>query len=178
MNDPSFLLKVLYLESKKRYFVFKTLFFAFFYLIFSVILINHASFWSFFTANYGIAAKSKILTLIAIGSFQALSFSDQMFIVLISLLFGLNLELVLRKLRFLASFGSLHIVFGSGLISIAATGCASCGLSIASFVGLSAVLITLPFHGIELYILSLLILILSLFYNLKSLIKACNIKKV
>lgn len=113
---------------------------------------------------------------ILIGSFQALDIRDTTLLVIVSILFGLNTELVLRKIKFLASYGSLHVTFGTGLIALAATGCASCGLSLVSLVGLGGALAALPFHGLELYFVSIFILFASLWYNLNSLVKACKIR--
>lgn len=176
MQHLLFLLKVLVLEAKKRNFILKSIFFGSTYLTVSIIFINYKSFWSFFSSEYEILSKTRVLILIFLGSFQSLSGNDIALLLITATLFGLNVELVLRKMKFLASLGSLHIAFGTGLISLAATGCASCGLSIASIVGLSAALVSLPFHGLELYVISILILLFSLFYNLQTLVKACNIK--
>ena len=171
-----FLTRVLISESKKRNFILKSLFFALLYTSLSIILINYKSYLSFAQSDYDIFGKIKVLLFIFAGSFQALDTRDTILLLTTAILFGLNLELVLRKIKFLASFGNLHVTLGTGLITLAATGCASCGLSIASIVGLSGVLVLLPFHGLELYIVSILVLLVSLFYNLRTLVKVCKIK--
>jgi hypothetical protein len=173
---PTFLLKVLIDESKKRNFILKSLFFVFLYLLLSFALINYQSILSIGASEYSIFAKLKIISIIIYGTFQAVSETDAILIILSAILFGLNIELVLRKVKFLASRGSLHLTFGAGLITLVASGCASCGLSLASIVGLSAAIAILPFHGVELYFLAIAILLASLFYNLHSLVKACKIK--
>jgi hypothetical protein len=170
-----FLTKVLISESQKRGFVLKFLLFSLFYFLLALILFNYQSYISILTSNYDVLAKIKILIIIFFGSFYVISGVDILFLSIISVLFGLNIELVLRKIKFLAGAGNLHVAFGVGLISIAASGCASCGLSLASMVGLSAVLAALPFHGIELYFGSITILIVSLFYNLHTFVVACKI---
>lgn len=171
-----FLLKVLFQESKKRKFIVKALLATFVYAALSILLVNYKSFISFGRSEYDLFPKLKILLLIFFGSFQALSTRDTILLLTTALLFGINIELVFRKLKFLASYGNLHVTIGTGLISIAATGCASCGLSLASIVGLGGVLALLPFHGLELYILSIIVLTVSLFYNLQTLVKVCKIK--
>lgn len=142
-----------------------------------MILINYRSYLSFIEADYDLLGKSKVLFLIFTGSFQAISSRDVLLLIITSLLFGINVELVLRKAKFLASIGGLHVAFGTGIVSLVATGCASCGLSIASIVGLSAALAALPFGGLELYFASIIILVVSLFYNLHSLVKVCKIER-
>lgn len=126
-------------------------------------------------SEYSLVAKGRIITIIVFGSFQAISERDVLLLLISAVLFGLNIELVLRKIKFLASAGSLHLTFGAGIVTLVATGCASCGLSLASVVGLSAAIAILPFHGLELYFIAILILLVSLFYNLHTLVKVCKI---
>ncbi len=83
--------------------------------------------------------------------------------------------MVAEKVKFLKKRNNLKITLGAGIISIAAAGCASCGLSFISIVGLGGALAALPFRGFELYIISIAILLLSLYYNLSSLYKVCKI---
>ena len=176
MKYPLFLLKELFQESKKNNFLAKSFLVAFLYIVASILIVNYKSFLSFGMSEYSIFPKLKILILIFFGSFQALTTRDTILLLLTAALFGTNVELVLRKIKFLASYGNLHVTIGTGLISIAATGCASCGLSIASIVGLGGTLALLPFHGLELYIVSIIVLTVSLFYNLQTLVKVCKIK--
>jgi len=89
-------------------------------------------------------------------------------------LFGLNLTIVLRKLNFLRKQGGLKLTLGAGIVSIVATGCASCGLSVVSLIGLGSVVGLLPFRGTELYFLGIIILVVSLFYNLHAYSIACK----
>lgn len=173
-----FLFRVLFDEAKKRNFLLKSFLLSVVYFLLSMIIINYQNLFNFLLSNYDLFAKFKIITLLFIGSFQSIAGKDIILLIVTALLFGLNLELVLRKLKFIASQGSLHFTFGAGLITLAATGCASCGLSIASIVGLSAVLASLPFGGIELYIISITILLISLLYNLHTLVKVCKIVRI
>jgi hypothetical protein len=101
---------------------------------------------------------------------------DSILLIIIALLFGVNLELVLRKLKFLKNQGNLHITIGAGLVSLISAGCASCGLSFASVIGVAGIVSLLPFHGLLLYLLSIAILLASLLYNLQTLVKVCDIK--
>ncbi len=177
MQYLTFLLKVLSQESRKRNFLLKSLLLATLYLLIGFALINFQSITSIASSDYSLISKFRIISIIISGSFHIISERDAVLLLVSSVLFGLNMELVLRKLRFLRSRGSLHLTFGAGFITLVATGCASCGLSLASVVGLSAAIAILPFHGIELYFVGILLLLASLFYNLHTLVKACNINK-
>ena len=172
-----FLARVLASQSLQRHFILKSLIVSFLYVTLSLLLINYKSYLSFAMADYDFLGKVKVLLYIFLGSLYALSIRDIVLLLASAILFGANVELVLRKIKFLASYGSLHITLGTGLITLAATGCASCGLSLASVVGLGGVLALLPFQGVELYVASILILLASLFYNLHTLVKVCNIKR-
>lgn len=161
----------------KRLFIIKSFFLSIFYLFIGFALINFQSIASIASSEYSPAAKLKIIIIIISGSFHIISELDIVLLLISSVLFGINMELVLRKLKFLKSRGSLHLTFGAGLVTLVATGCASCGLSLASIVGLSAAIAILPLQGVELYFLAIIILLASLFYNLHSLIIACKIQR-
>lgn len=171
-----FLIGVLRDELTKRFFYLKAFLFALCFVILATVLLNYKSYWSFITADYDLLPKINILWLIFKGSLSTLEAKDALFLIITSLLFGLNMELVLRKLRFLRTRGGLHVTLIGGILTITATGCASCGLSLASLVGLGGAIALLPFGGIELYIVSIIILFASLLYNLHIYVKACNIK--
>ncbi len=145
------------------------------FVSFSAVIVNLPSFISFFFNDYLFFTKANVLWLIFIGSFSAISSIDIVLVTIMGVLFGINMTLLINKYNALKRRGNLRIMFGTGLISVFAVGCASCGLSFASLIGISAVIAILPFGGIELYILAILILLISLFYNLKQLIKVCKI---
>lgn len=170
------LASILFQEIKKPIFFASVVIFAFLALLFALIVLNFTSYAAFITANYSLLSKLNILYLITIGSFSAISKIDSFFLVLTCLLVGLNASLTIEKIKILRKSKSLELTFGAGLISLAATGCASCGLSLASIVGLTGVLVVLPFGGIELYLFSILILLGILFHNLNSYSKACKIR--
>lgn len=176
MKHLLFLLGILIQESKQRNFILKSLIFGLIYLTFALILFDYRTYESVLSQSYSFTAKLNICWLIFIGSFSILGVRDSILVIIISLLFGINLELVLRKLKFLKKRGGLHITFGAGLLSLVAAGCASCGLSFASVLGIAALVSLLPFHGLELYIVSIIILLSSLLLNLQTLVVVCKLK--
>jgi hypothetical protein len=175
VNKLLFLLRILLQETKQRNFILKSVLFGILYFIAALILFDFKTYGSIFSQSYPLTAKLWISYLLFIGSFSILGIRDTILIMIIALLFGVNLELVLRKLKFLKSHGGLHITFGAGLLSLIAAGCASCGLSFASVLGIATIVSLLPFHGLELYIVSILILFVSLLYNLKTLVRVCKL---
>lgn len=175
MDRFLFLLGIFYEESLKRFFILKALIIALLFILFALAVLNYKSYVSFLFADYPLFAKLHILFLITIGSFSAVSFQDVLFLFITAVLFGMNIELVLRKIKIMKTAGSLRLTVGAGIVSLAATGCASCGLSLASLAGLTGVVVLLPFGGLELYVFSVFLLTGLLFYNLHALVKACKI---
>lgn len=152
-----------------------SLLFSLFFISLSIFLINIPNYISIATAPYSLFSKLNLFWILFIGSFQSVSGFDLFLLTIISILFGLNLGMVVKKYRFVRSQPNLGITLGSGIISLAAAGCASCGLSIVSLVGLGSALAILPFGGLELYVGAIIILSASLLYNLSALYKACKI---
>lgn len=146
-----------------------------FFIFLSFAIINYKSYSSFIFNDYDLASKLNIIYLIFIGTFTATSRIDVTLVFIMSALFGINMTLVINKFNMLKRRGNLRIMFGTGIISIIAAGCASCGLSFASLIGISAALAILPFGGMELYLLAIVILLISLYFNLKQIIKVCKI---
>lgn len=173
---PLFLLKVLAQEFKNPYFLLKSLIFSSLFILLALALLNYRSYLSFITADYPLVSRLNILFLITIGSFSAVTILDIVLLVVTAVLFGINLQLVVEKIKVLRKSGSLNVTVGAGIVSLAATGCASCGLSLASLVGLTGVVALLPFGGIELYVLSIGVLLVLLFYNLHTYVKVCKIR--
>lgn len=176
MNYLLFLLRILLQEAKQRQFLAKSILFGVLYLVIALVFFNFKTYESILSQTYPIHSKLWISYLVFLGSFSILGVRDSILITTISLLFGLNLELVLRKLKFLKNQGNLHITIGAGIVSLISAGCAACGLSFASVIGVASLVSLLPFHGLLLYLLSILILLVSLLYNLQTLVKVCEIK--
>ncbi len=142
----------------------------------SIVIINLQSLLSLLSNSYPLLSKVNIFFIIFIGSFSATSALDIVLVVIMGILFGVNMTLLVNKFSALKRRGNLRIMFGTGIISVFAAGCASCGLSFASLIGILAVLTILPFGGIELYFVAILVLLASIYYNLKQIIKVCKIK--
>ena len=177
MNYLLFLINVLRLEASHPAFIIRSFIFSLIFLLVSSILLNIQNLITFTTIDYPLIPKITILLSFMVGFPKTISSIDLALLIIIAILFGINVELVVRKLSFLKKAGSTKLTFGAGIISIAVSGCASCGLSVLSFIGLGGAIAILPFGGIELYILAIAIMIASLFYNLRTLVKVCKIER-
>lgn len=172
-----FLFTILLHEFGERLFILKSILWGFVYLNLALFSTNYRNVFSILGSDYSTLSKISILWTLFWGAFHTITPLDVALLISASFLFGTNLALVLRRIKFLASQGSLKFTFGAGLITLVATGCASCGLSFISLFGLGGVVAILPFGGVELYIISILLLTFLLFYNLESYVKACKIKQ-
>jgi len=81
--------------------------------------------------------------------------------VLLSLLFGMNIALLWYKLKLASSVnvkegGSTAI---GSIIGIIVSGCPACSITIASYLGLASILSSLPFFGLEVKLLGIIIVL-------------------
>ncbi|NIT03590.1 hypothetical protein GTO10_01480 [Candidatus Saccharibacteria bacterium] len=116
--------------------------------------------WEVFANHVSIVAKaSGILNVLAVG--------------LVALLGGVNLALTVLRMRktkvFIgrASFPGFLGTFGGAF----AASCSACSTALISLVGLSGGLAILPFEGLEISLLALVLLLISLYLISKSLVE-------
>lgn len=91
--------------------------------------------------------------------------------ILLALLFGINAGLLYYKLRLASSVNAKEsgsTILG-GIFGIIVTGCPACSITLASYLGLASILSTLPFYGMEIKIIGLLLLLYSTNTLLKNL---------
>jgi hypothetical protein len=105
------------------------------------------------------------------GASSALSPLDLVLLLLTAVLVGINLLMIIKIFKHLKkNSGGLSLTIGgSAILGILVAGCSSCGFSVLSLVGLSGALSFIPFEGLGLHMLAITLLILSLFYSLKTL---------
>lgn len=111
--------------------------------------------------------------------FQALALSlsvynkaPAFFLVATSMLVAVNISMIAYTAKKMPgapknSFGFAGMVAGS----VSST-CAACATSLLSLLGLSGAIFALPFKGAEIFLLSILLLTVSLYYTAKSIVKS------
>jgi hypothetical protein len=152
--------------------VFGSLGIAIIYIVLYVFLINMRLLTSAFSFQ--------LFFSLLIGLPQSLSPFDVVLTIITALLVGINSMLIIRTIYVLEHKGKVHVsIGGATIVSLVTTGCGSCGLSLISVLGLSASLSFLPFHGLELHIASIILLIFSIWYMLHQLHNGlyCRIKQ-
>ena len=153
--------------AEKKYFVFSGLFSL---LVFSL---------NALIGNFKLIASQFSLLLIfnlIISAHRTMSAVSFVFLIIISLLsgivFSLSIFLFKRQISYSAGVGVTGIVS-----SILAPACSSCALGLAGILGISGFLSVLPFKGLELGVLGIILLGVSLVYlSGKIATKRCDVK--
>lgn len=139
------------------------------YLVIITFLMNSNLLITTLVGNYDIDYKFKIFTSLFLGMWNSMSGTGFTLLIVTAILTGINLSLLGKKLKNLKKQGNLKLVVGgSTLIGIVGSGCASCGLPILALLGLSGSIAYLPFRGMELSYLAVILLLFSLYHLIKA----------
>lgn len=156
------------------------LFSAFIYYSLSVLLINYRLLASFVFGKNLIFYKLILLKELIIGARSALGDRDFIILIFSSLLVGANILLLYKTLKNLKNAGGKLSLTVGGVttLGIMVAGSCSCGFSLISVLGLSGALAFLPFGSLGIHIIVVALLILSLWFSLRSYREkvACRIK--
>lgn len=154
---------------KSKRFLIPTATIAIIYILLVTYLMNWSLFQDTLIGDYSLIYKWRILIGLLQGLTTSITTFTQILLILTALLTGINFTLVYLRLKALRSGGKLHLmVGGSSILAIVGSGCATCGLPILALLGLSGSLIYLPWHGLELSIVAVLLLLITLYFILIS----------
>lgn len=132
------------------------------YIIVTTYLMNFSLVRNTIVGNYPLEYKGRLLLALAQGMWTAMTKQALSLLFVTALLTGVNLSLLVNRLKELKRRGNIRfVVGGSSLLGIVGSGCAACGLPILALVGLSGSLAYLPFRGSELSYLAVMLLLLS-----------------
>lgn len=113
---------------------------------------------------HSLSYKWSLLIALLAGMWTSMSRISLGLLIVVSILTGANLTLVIQRLRIIRASGKMSfVVGGSSVLGIVGSGCASCGLPMLAFLGLSGAVFYLPFQGLELSVLSIALLSVSLY---------------
>ncbi len=147
------------------------------YVIFTVYLMNVRLVVDTLAGQFPLSYKATLLINLLGGMWTAMTGLGLFILIITAILTGINLTLITQRLLALKTGGNLHfVVGGSSLLGIVGSGCAACGLPIISFLGLSGSLIYLPFRGVELSYIAIILLITSIFFMVKRTENTCKIE--
>lgn len=94
--------------------------------------------------------------------------------VIIWILFWLFIGATLYKIQYFQVKKSWAWFFG-WILGVLVSGCPACSITLASYIWLAGLISTLPYYGLELKVLSIILLLYSCYSTLKSL-ELCSIK--
>lgn len=130
--------------------------------------------------SFDITSKIKLYTSLLFGMTTSMTPLAVLLMLITAILTGINITLIANKIIYLRKIDKVHFVAGgSSVLGIVGGGCAACGLPVISLFGLSGSLLFLPFKGVELPYISIFLLLLSLYFLIKSNNKnaeACEIR--
>ncbi len=140
------------------------------YIALGVYSINYRLVFGTIFGDFPVFYKVNLLFNLFQGAQTALSTPDFILLLITAILTGINISLIIAALKYIKMNGRFRfLVGGGGLLGIVSTGCASCGFSLLSVLGLGSVLSFLPFGNHTLYIFSIPVLLFSGVYMLKKL---------
>ncbi len=139
--------------------------------------------WRLLTSMFsssGFLKTLNLLTSLIIGFENTVKESSHISLILISILLGILFSLILYKIRMIKSEDKkIGIIASIGIfIGVLAPGCAACGVGLLAVFGISAATLSiLPFAGLEISILAIIIIIYSINKILEK-IKNGNVCKI
>ena len=140
------------------------------YIALGVYSINYRLVFGTVFGDFPVFYKVNLLFNLLQGAQTALSTPDFILLLITAILTGINISLIIAALKYIKMNGRFRfLVGGGGLLGIVSTGCASCGFSLLSVLGLGGALSFLPLGSHTLYIFSIAILLVSGVYMLKKL---------
>lgn len=95
--------------------------------------------------------------------------------IIIAILFWLFLWATLYKIKYFSSTNSSVWFFG-WIIWVLVSGCPACSITLASYIGLASLISLLPYHWLELKVISVFLLLYANYITLRDL-EVCKMKK-
>ena len=117
-----------------------------------------------FYSSYSFLNALKLTFLNILGFRYKILSSSLVSLTIISVLFGILISLLTYKTKNVKKYSNSKLgpLATAGIfLGVIAPGCASCGIGIASVLGLGAFLTFLPYKGIELSVLSIILLLIA-----------------
>jgi hypothetical protein len=148
------------------------------FFVLNVFFLNAKVF--FYGFNNGFISGITFIYEMILGFHQVVPFQTLVTTVSISVLFGILFTLVLCKTEFAKSTEAKKtgIIASIGLfLGILAPGCAACGVGLLSLIGLGAAVAVLPYNGLEISIVAILIMVYSI-YHFSLHVNSCSMKPV
>lgn len=128
--------------------------------------------------DQGLGAASSFLYTLAIGFHHTVTRASYASLVMLTFLTALLITLLAFKATS-ATTKKVGVMSGFGIaLGIVAPGCAACGVGVLALIGISgATLALLPFKGLEISLLAILLLGIAI-YSLTQRLRSCDVCKI
>lgn len=160
-------------------YVFLSVVIAILFYVFNVLIANFRTIIDY-SKSFGFFGSLKIYYLLILGFRETVVFHSYISLVIISILFGILFSLIFYKTMVVRSIGNSKTTLLATIgifLGVLAPGCAVCGLGLLPLLGIGAVSLRfLPYDGLELSILSIIILLVAIYLFTKNLL-VCKVKK-
>jgi ABC-type antimicrobial peptide transport system permease subunit len=131
-----------------------------------------------FYSSLGLLGTGKFFITMFIGFYKTVEFHSFVSLLVISILFGMLFSLLAYKVKVVKSSGEKRIGFFATIglfLGVLAPGCAACGIGLLSALGLGSAFLTfLPFDGLELSVIAIVILVVVV-YKTSDQLTVCKI---
>lgn len=137
-------------------------------------LVNWRLLSGFVLGNFPLSNKITVLSGLAQGSLLNNTTETFFSFAVVSLLIGVNVSLFAYRIRHsgLDKKAGASGILG-GFFGLFAAGCTACTLSLVAFFGFAGLFALLPFRGFEVWALGIAVLMLSIYWNSKSICGVC-----
>lgn len=164
MQSPSKVLSVWKQVFSQKKYVFLMLIIAVVFYLVNGLIYNIGNIVPLFSSNFSLAVNFLLVSsfeyIYLIVPFTAVA------IIILSLQMGMLISLLTFRFKRArdSTLGKTGVVSGIGVfLGAAAPGCAACGVGLLSFLGLSSIIVTLPFKGQEIVVLAILLMSFSIY---------------
>lgn len=148
--------------------IFSVFLVAFFYMLIVLYVMNFRLIDQTIFGTFSLNYKFTLIYDLLGGFFTAMTPQSFLLSLVVAILTGINFVLLFDRVKLLGNKKLKLVVGGSSLLGIIGSGCASCGMPLISLLGLSASIGYLPFRGLEVSMLAILILSISIFQLIKT----------
>lgn len=150
----------------------------FIYILLVFIASNFKMLINILFLHYAFSLKTEVLMFSFWGFFHSSNSLSMTLIFFVAVLFGINTAFILSRSRIgQLSKKNRKITAIAGTVSLFASGCTICGISLFSTIGAGSFFAVLPIHGPEISVVTLIILSIALYFNLKSQLQPCALPK-
>lgn len=144
------------------------------YLLLPGVILNSRFLLDTLLSSASIGYKLSISWQILLGYIEMARGLELVFLCLTAILLGMNISLLVDSISHLRQAKRLSFsIGGATIVALTASGCASCGVSLLSVLGISSSLLAI--HNLGLYVFSCALLTLSLIFTARTHEKVCRL---